>query len=57
MYFVFFWRGAGGGGGEGGGPHNEDYNMLGYILASPILGNYHIHIYIYTHIHMDTYIP
>ena len=27
-----------------GSPHNEEYSILGSILGSPILGNYHIHI-------------
>ena len=25
-----------------GRPHNKDYNILGSILGSPILGNYHL---------------
>ena len=25
-----------------GGPHNKDYSILGSILGSPILGNYHM---------------
>ena len=29
------------------GPNNKDYSILGSILGSPILGNYHIYIHIY----------
>ena len=25
-----------------GGPHNKEYNILGSILGSPLLGNYQI---------------
>ena len=30
-----------------GGPHNEDYSIFWSILGFPILGKYHICVYIY----------
>ena len=42
-----------------GAPLNKDYNALGSVLGSPLLGNYHIYIlciYIYI-MYIYIYIP